>query len=545
MKTEEVMMEMRDGVRLQSFIHLPSGNGPFPALLARCMYGADRMRDSAEFYRAKGYAVVLQNVRGRHGSEGGAIGRNDFPEDGYDTMAWMVTQPWCNNRIGTIGRSALARFQIATAFLAHPAHLAMVPEVLPYGMMSRLGGAFMFSQPVQWLYYAQSGPELKNYAAIDWMPHLFKLPITKALDDIGGPLDLYHDVITDVQKHYGTDFIKSDSFKALKTPNLMITGWYDHCVTGSVDFFMQTMRYASEEQKRNTHLVIGPWTHSAEIDISGEYDFGPNAGLDRSIIDAFYEHHLKGNPPHEPFAPVKIFVMGRNEWRDEQEWPLSRAIDTNFYLHSHGDVCGAWVRGGLAQNPPGEEKPDCFSYDPSDPVPTWGGANSAPARVLPMKMGPRDQRLTLYRKDVLTYYSHPLQESLEVTGMLKLVLYAASSAKDTDFTAKFMDIAPDGNARLLSDGVVRARFRNGACQPESIKPGVVYRYEIDLWQTSNEFKAGHCIGLAISSSNFPRLNRNLNTGGDNERESDYITADQVIFHDATFPSHLILPVIKR
>ena len=189
-------------------------------------------------------------------------------------------------------------------------------------------------------------------------------------------------------------------------------------------------------------------------------------------------------------------------------------------------------------------EPDHFTYDPADPVPTWGGANSAPARVLPMKRGARDQRITLYRRDVLTFYTAPLLKPVEVTGMLKLVLYAASSAKDTDFTAKLMDVAADGNARLLSDGVVRARFRDGLDNPGNIVPGKIYRYEIDLWFTSNEFKPGHCIALAISSSNFPRINRNLNTGGDNERDSDFITADQTIFHDATFPSHLILPVIS-
>jgi hypothetical protein len=544
MNIQEIMIGMRDGLRLQSFVYLPPGQGPFPALLARCMYGADRLREAAESYRSKGYAVVLQNVRGRHGSEGGEIGRNDFPEDGYDTMSWMAAQPWCNKRIGTIGRSALARFQIATAFLAHPAHLAMVPEALPYRMMSHLGGAFMFSQPAQWLYYAQSGPELKAYEKIDWMPHLFKLPATKVLDDIGGPLVLYRDTVTDIHRHYGTEGFGPDRFKALKTPNLLITGWYDHCATGSVDFFMQTMQHASDEQKGNTHLIVGPWTHSCEADVRGEYDFGPHAGLDRSVIDAFFAQHLKGRQTHEPLAPVRIFVMGRNAWRNEREWPLSRAVETRLYLHSSGDVRGAWVRGCLSRNPPGEEKPDCFTYDPEDPVPTWGGANSAPARALPMKMGPRDQCITLYRKDVLAYYSDPLPEPLEVTGMLKLVLFAASSAKDTDFTAKLMDIAPDGNARLLSDGVIRARFRNGLHRTEFIKPGDVYRYEIDLWQTSNEFKPGHRIGLAISSSNFPRMNRNLNTGGDNERESDFITADQIIFHDAKFPSHLILPVIK-
>lgn len=545
MEPQEIMINMRGGLRLQNFIYLPSGDGPFPVLLARCMYGADRMRDKAEFYRAKGYAVVLQNVRGRHGSEGGAIGRNDFPEDGYDTMDWIAAQPWCNQRIGTLGRSALARVQIATSFLGHPAHQAMSPTVLPYGMMSRLGGAMMFSQIAQWIYYAQSGPDLNPFERVDWMPHLFKLPITSALDDIGGRLDLYREVVTNAHTHYSSDKVHPDKFKTLNTPNFMFTGWYDHCLMGSIDFFMETMQHASEAQKRNTHLVIGPWDHSATGDDAGEYDFGPGANLDHSAMElAFFERHLKKQPPHEAPAPVKIFVMGKNEWRDESEWPLSRARETKFYLHSDGDVCGAWRRGGLSVDSPGEERPDRFTYDPADPVPTWGGANSHPARVLPMKRGARDQRITLYRKDVLTFYTPPLQRPVEVTGMLKLVLYAASSATDTDFTAKLMDVAPDGNARLISDGVVRARFRHGLDKPEKIVPEEIYRYEIDLWATSNEFQPGHCIALAVSSSNFPRINRNLNRGGDNERDRDFIKADQTVYHDARFPSHLILPVIE-
>jgi len=544
MSTEEIMIHMRDGVRLQNFLYLPPGEGPFPALLARCMYGADRVVDNAKFWVEKGYAVLLQNIRGRHGSEGGPVGRNDFAEDGYDTMEWMVAQPWCSKRIGTFGRSALARVQVATAFLAHPAHLAMAPTVLPYGMMSRLGGAIMFSQIPQWMYFAQSGPELSPFDTVEWMPHLFKLPVTSVLDDLGGPLEQYRDVVINAHSNYISDPLRPDNFKALHTPNFMVTGWYDHCATGPVDFFMHTMAHAPEPQKRNTHLLIGPWDHSADGDEAGEYDFGPDANLDHSAIEAaFFEHHLKGKPPAEPLAPVKIFVMGRNEWRDEVEWPLSRAQETKFYLHSQGDISGAWVRGTLSTEPPGEEKPDRFTYDPADPVPTWGGANSAPAKVLPMKRGARDQRITLYRKDVLTFYSNPLQAHLEVTGMLKLVLYAASSAIDTDFTAKLMDVAPDGNARLLSDGVVRTRFRNGLKTPEFIEPGTVYCYEIDLWFTSNEFQPGHCIALAISSSNFPRINRNLNTGGDNEQDSNFIAANQTIFHDSRYPSHLVLPVI--
>jgi predicted acyl esterase len=543
-KTEEIKVAMRDNVHLQTFLFLPRGKGPFPSLMARCMYGADRLQEQARTWTEKGYAVVLQNVRGRHGSEGGPSGRGDYAEDGYDTMEWMVAQPWCNRRIGTFGRSAVARAQVSTAFLAHPAHRAMAPQVLPYGMGSRLGGAFMFSQIAQWLYWAQSGPELNPYETVDWMPHLFKLPVTSVLDDLGGPVDMYRAAVTDPRTIYGWSMMRPDQFKDLKVPNLMVTGWYDHCATGPIDFFMQTMRYASEEQKRNTHLIVGPWDHGVDGDAAGEYDFGLQANLDHQAIEeSFFAHHLHKTPLPEPLPPVKIFVMGRNVWRDEKEWPLSRARETKFYLHSNGNVRGAWLRGQLSRNIPGDENPDHFTYDPTDPVPTWGGANSAPAVVLPMKRGPRDQRITLYRRDVLTYYSEPLEEPLEVTGMLKLVLYAASSSVDTDFTAKLMDVAPDGKARLLSDGVVRARFRQGPDLPKAIEPGKIYRYEIDLWFTSNEFQPGHRIGVAISSSNFPRFDRNLNTGGDNEQDPRFVTADQTVFHNAEYSSHLILPVV--
>jgi len=544
MSKQEIMIQMHDGVHLQNFLYLPPGQGPFPSLLARCMYGADRVETRAQFWMERGYAVLLQNIRGRHGSEGGPAGRNDFPEDGYDTMEWMSKQTWCNGRIGTFGRSALARVQIATAFLAHPAHRAMAPVVLPYKMLSHLGGALMFSQIPQWMYLAQSGPELGSYETVEWMPHLFKLPLTSVLDDVGGPVEQYRDIVTNAHANYFSDPIDPDVFQALDTPNLMITGWYDHCATGSIDFFMYTMQYASEAQKRNTHLIIGPWDHGIAGDEANEYDFGPNADLDHTSIEAdFFDMHLKAGSSPKPLAPVKIFVMGRNIWRDEEEWPLTRATDTKLFLHSDGDVCGAWRRGTLSFDSPADEKHDRFTYDPADPVPTWGGANSGPAKILPMKRGARDQRITLYRKDVLTYFSDRLQEPLEVTGMLKMVLYASTTAVDTDFTAKLMDVAPDGNARLISDGVIRARFRNGLANPELIVPAKVYRFDIDLWFTSNEFQVGHSIAVAISSSNFPRIDRNLNTGGDNQQDSNFVTADQMVFHDVEYPSHIVLPVI--
>ncbi len=546
MKPQEFMIAMSDGIRLQTFVFLPAGNGPFEALLARCMYGADQLADDARFWTERGYAVVLQNVRGRKRSQGGATGLNNYAQDGYDTMEWMMNQSWCKPCIGTFGRSALARVQVETAFLGHPAHKAMAPMVLPFGMNLHFGGAYMFSQIAQWFYFAQSGPDLNPYDQVDWMPHLYKLPISEVLDDIGGPLDLYRQVLEDpLNLKVWTNF-SNDVFKNLAIPNLMVTGWYDHCATGAVDFFLKTMRHGTEAQKRHTHLIIGPWDHGAVGNAAGEYDFGPQAEVDHKAVEAaFFDHHLRGRQLTEDLAPVRIFVMGRNQWRDEDSWPPRRARQIKFYLHSDGEVSGAWKRGQLSTTPPGREKPDRFTYNPADPVPSWGGANSGPAISLPMSRGPRDQRLTLYRPDVLTFFSAPVEAPLEVTGTIKLVLYAASTAVDTDFTAKLMDVSPDGNARLLSDGLVRARFLEGHHKPREIEPNKIYQYEIDLWFTSNEFQTGHRIALAVSSSNFPRFGRNLNTGGDNERSGSFVKARQTVFHDSVHPSHLVLPVVEK
>ena len=540
----EVMIPVRDGTRLQSFVHLPNGSDPFPSLMVRCMYGTEGVDGSVRKFVDKGYAVLAQNVRGRHKSEGGLTGRGDFPEDGFDTIEWMTGQAWCNGKVGTFGSSALARVQTATALLAHPSHRAMCPQVLPYGMFSRLGGSFMLHQIPMWLLFAQSGAELRDVDAVDWQYHLGTLPVSGILDDLGGPIDMFRDVVTNPHREY-MSLAEPASISRLKTPNLMVTGWYDHCGTGAIDFFTDTMTHGTENQKRNTHLVVGPWDHSCDPEVIPDYDFGPEAKQEHHAAEvAFFARHLKGDLGDTSPPPVRIFVMGKNVWRDEDNWPLDRAVETKVYLHSEGDVSGSWTPGSLSMQPPGDEPSDRFDYDPLDPVPTWGGANSAPARVLPMRRGPRNQQITLYRKDVLTYYGDPLEEPLEVTGPLKLVLFAASTAADTDFTAKLMDVAPDGNARLLSDGVVRARFRNGLEAPQLLTPNDPVRYEIDLWSTSNEFQLGHRIALAISNSNFPRLSRNLNTGGDNERDSDSVVANQTIFHDAVRPSHLLLPIVR-
>ena len=538
----EIMIAMRDGVRLQTFVSLPTAEDRYPCLLARCTYGTDIVSEQARRFVDSGFAVVTQNVRGRHGSEGTLTSPFANGEDGFDTLDWIVAQPWCNGRVGTFGRSALAILQTTTALLGHPAHRAMCPQVLPYAPMRRLGGSFLLHQVPLWYYRAWSGPELNPYETIDWMPHLYKLPVTSILDDVDGPKERYRSAVTQMRSEM--EYADPRSFAKLNTPTLLVTGWYDHSSAGAIDFFLHTQTYASAEQKRHTHLVIGPWDHRCDPAEIRDYDFGAEAFRDHQEAEvAFFDRHLKQIDSMASPARVRIFVMGRNAWRDESSWPLDRAIDTKFYLHSAGDVRGAWERGSLSEIHPSDEKPDHFTYDPEFPVPSFGGANSGPAQVLPMRRGPRDQRMVLYRDDVLTYYSDILEKPLEVTGPIILVLYAATSARDTDFTAKLMDVLADGNARLLSDGVVRARYRNGISNPELAEPNQPVRYEIDLWQTSNEFQRGHRIALAISSSNFPRLSRNLNTGGDNERDKHYLVAEQTVFHDAQHPSHLILPVV--
>ncbi|MDP6778647.1 MAG: CocE/NonD family hydrolase [Candidatus Latescibacteria bacterium] len=551
MTTQDVMVPMRDGVRLHTGFCLPDGGGPFATVMFRATRAVSLGSPWARVFVEAGYAYVMQSVRGFGKSEGDPRKEKDQAPDGVDTLEWLVAQPWCNGLVGTVGGSELGEYQLRTAFEGHPAHRAMCPYVPSYGSSNHhYGGAFMF--PRTFIHSARGNME--DYAQHDWMPHFYTLPVIKMLEASGlettkeGRQRFYTDIPLFFDHPEDADFTDPEDFepfKKLNTPNLMVTGWYDHCSVAAFEFYQHSMAYGSDSQKQNTHLVVGPWDHDIDPKSIADYDFGDAAERDHRAGEiAFFDRHLRGDTSGDALPPVRVFVMGRNEWRDEEAWPLDRAVETHFYMHSERSVRGAWSRGGLSTVPPEDEPPDRFTYDPANPVPSWGGANCGPSRALPMRRGPRDQRITLYRDDVLVYYSEPMEEPLEVTGLLKMVLFAASSARDTDFTAKLMDVAPNGDARLLSDGVIRARFRNGLHRPELLTPGEPVRYEIDLWHTSNEFQPGHRIGLAISSSNFPRLPRNLNTGGDNARDSDTISADQTVFHDSARPSHLILPVIK-
>ena len=321
--------------------------------------------------------------------------------------------------------------------------------------------------------------------------------------------------------------------------------WYDIFLEGTLSGFEGVNALGGPNARGKQRLLVGPWAHIGySLPTSGgtgELDFGPEAEIDFMQIQLrWFDHWLKGEENgvmDEP--PVRIFVMGENRWRDEQEWPPARAEYTPWYLHSGGAANSLDGDGILTPEAPAAEPPDRFVYDPHDPVPSLGGNNLIIAR------GAFDQRPAEVRDDVLVYTSEVLAEDLEVTGPLRVTLWAASSAVDTDFTAKLVDVYPDGYAQNLQDGMIRARYRDSASDPKLMTPGQPYRFEIDLWATSHVFLAGHRIRVEISSSCFPRFDRNPNTGTPVESESTLVPASQTILHDAEHTSHITLPVIPR
>jgi putative CocE/NonD family hydrolase len=324
-----------------------------------------------------------------------------------------------------------------------------------------------------------------------------------------------------------------------------VTSWYDFVQGGTLAHYEAVRDHAmTPEARANQRLLIGPWAHIFPYTVptsrgTGDIDFGPAAKIELHEIQLrWFDYWLKGmRSGILDEAPVKIFVMGENQWRDEREWPLARTRYTPWYLHSGGGANSDHGDGRLSPKPPAEEPTDRFVYDPDDPVATCGG------NTLIISTGVQDQRPLEARRDVLVYTSEPLDAPLEVTGPIIVKLFAASNAVDTDFTAKLVDVRPDGYAQNIADGIIRARYRESTLRPMPLTPGTVYEFTIDLWATSHVFFAGHRLRIDIASSNFPRFDRNLNTGEDQATGTRRVKAEQTIFHDAPRPSHVILPII--
>jgi putative CocE/NonD family hydrolase len=419
----------------------------------------------------------------------------------------------------------------------------VVPLVDPYGDVAYVGGAFQLSLMMGWGAGVSGKGAVRGWNNDDWNKAFRTLPLCTWDTAIGAEVQYLRDWVA--HPHFDSYWKRSSiqgRRKDIAVPIYAVCGWYDLFAKSVLDHVNAVKETSSSEHARkHVHVLMGPWTHGISRDGRvGSLDFGKDAVVDLDAIrNQWFEHWLKGEKTDvEEWPPYRIFVMGRNQWRDEHEWPLARAQYTPYYFHSKGSANTLSGDGTLDATKPGQEPIDRFVYDPDDPVPTLGGCNLGKCPI-----GPHDQTKAEQRKDVLVYTTDELTSELEITGPVKVVLYAASNATDTDWTAKLVDVHPDGRPFNLCDGIIRARYRESADKPTLIEPEKVYRYEIDLWVTSNVFLPGHKIRVEISSSNFPRFDRNPNTGHPFGTDAELQKANQTVYHDAEHGSHILLPVI--
>ena len=536
----DVKVTMRDGVRLSTNIYRPDAPGKFPVLLMRSPYGNGSAGNTEAAYAVnRGYVVVLQDTRGRYESEGIFDAMQPEALDGFDTQQWVGAQPWCNGKIGTFGGSYVGYTQWMPAPLRSQYLVTMFPVVTFSDLHDVVyqNGAFRLELFGPWSFEMshpynvpldsiekQSGKIMMSLPLID-MDKMLGWKIPNLRDWMMHPEhDLYWDRTS-----------IGDGYSKINASVFAIGGWYDILLKGTIDNFLKmTSPCITPEIRNKQKLLIGPWVHDEGKRKVGELDFGEEAVLDEpELMLRWFDNQLKGidnGIVEEP--PVKIFVMGENKWRFENEWPLARTIYQNYYFHSRGNANTLTGDGFLDMNLSKEKTSDKFIYDPENPARTVGS------------MGPYDQLEVEKRTDVLVYSTPPLKNDIEVTGPVFAIVFASSSARNTDFTAKLVDVYPDGRAIRICEGIIRADHRNPSVPPSNIEPGKIYKYKIDLWATSNVFKKDHQIRVEISSSNFPRFDRNLNTGNYFATDTDWVKAEQIIYHDEEYPSCIVLPVIK-
>jgi putative CocE/NonD family hydrolase len=566
-----VPMKMRDGTILYADIFRPDKPGRYPAVLTRLPYNKNIIFPTGSGYMnphryaRSGYAAVIQDVRGTGASEGDPFFFRQEYNDGYDSVEWLAEQPWCDGNVGMYGYSYFGYTQFAAA-ITRPPHLkAICPgytvTVPRYFLFSLRGDKFKLQIEFPWRHIISSlrllrrkdssrdNKELRERLTYltDNIKEQFRFlplkdaPAVEIFSELG-LLPLYADILAHQDDDaYWQQICDLDPVGKIDVPAFHFSGWYDVDLTPAVinSYSQIKEKGGSETARQHQKLLIGPWVHTADMPNKvGELDFGlASSGATVDIAGMhlrWYDCWLKGidnGVREEP--PVRLFVMGDNAWRNEQEWPLARTKFTRYYFHSGGRANSRFGDGGLSTAVPGDEPFDSYLYDPRNPVPSHE-----------MGTGAYNQLGVESRPDVLVYTTGPLQADLEVTGPVETRLFAASSAVDTDFTGKLVDVWPDGRAYNVAEGIIRTTYRQpGARKP--IEPGEVYEYPLSLGATSNVFKAGHRIRLEISSSNFPKWDRNLNTGHPLGQDAEIKLAMQSIFHDPRFPSHIVLPVIPR
>ena len=557
-----VAMQTRDGVTLRADIYHPAGDGPFFVLLQRTPYNKDNTAVFARKAAARGYMVVAQDVRGRFASEGEWYTFKHEINDGYDAVEWAAALPHSNGKVGMFSGSYVGATQWLAA-ISHPPHLAGICPIVTasnyHENWTYQGGAFEQWFNESWTSslaqdtFNRRITEARNAMVGSKILPLSQYPLFN-LDLSPGSVDYTHKLAPYFQDwldhptydSYWKQWSIEENYANIQVPALTITAWYDIFMGGSLRNYMGMKAHAgTEAARKDQQLVVTLGGHSGWGRTIGEVDFGPDAPFDENEITLdWYDYLFLGK--QNQFAsgkPVKIFVMGENKWRDEEAWPLERAKQTRYYLHSAGKANSATGDGALSIATAATETANKFVYDPANPVPTVGGPLCCDA--VHLAPGPRDQKEVESRPDVLVYSTPPLDTDVEVTGPVTLDLFAFSSAVDTDFTAKLVDVWPNGFAQNLTEGILRASYRESTTAPKPIIPGKVYEYKIDLWSTSNVFLKGHRIRLEVSSSNFPRFDRNLNTGKSASTSAVFVKATNTILHDAAHPSALLLPVVPR
>lgn len=537
----DVKVTMRDGIRLSTNIYRPHTTGTFPVVLVRTPYGngGEGNRDG-HFFARHGFVYVAQDVRGQSQSEGCFYAMRSELKDGIDMLQWTGSQPWSNGKVGTLGGSYVGFTQWMPAAAQSPYLKTMMPAVSFSDLYNTVyqNGALFLGLFGPWSIEMTKPHFVKD----EWIRSrmdsvLLSLPLMEMDKAMGWRIPFLRDCLAHpTRDKFWDETSIGDNYHKITASVYNVGGWFDILLKGTIDNYLKMTgdRIAPETRKKQK-LVIGPWVHSWGQRKVGELDFGEEASFnDQEFRLNWFNSQLKGiNNGIMEEPPVKIFVMGDNRWRAENEWPLARTNYRKYYLHSKGKANTLNGDGSLNVERPKDEPRDSFIYDPAHPV------------ISKETMGPYDQRAIENRQDVLVYTTPVLKSDMEVTGPVKVILFASSSASNTDFTAKLVDVHPDGRAMRICEGIIRASHRNADKRPSNIVPGEVYEYEIDLWATSNLFKKGHQIRVEIASSNFPRFDRNLNTGNDFATETNMIKAKQEIFHSKKYPSCIILPVIEE
>ena len=557
------MVSMRDGVRLAVDIFRPEGEGRFPVVLNSTPYNKDGGAGRARWLAARGYVAVNADVRGRFKSEGAWDPFNrQHKSDGYDLVEWLGSQPWSTGKVGTWGLSYMGWTQWWTASQAPPSLVAIVPEVAPPDQFRNLPyqEGILVSVMLDWACTNQGSGNIvvgsggyggfpaTRYEDMMHTPYIDLLNYRKV--NKGSPWfeTWIRDNLSTSDYWKGIAYQTKESYAKINVPSLAVSGWFDADFSGTPMNYLGMKQYGATAEARRPRMVVGPWSHTGRGRSLLRFDYGETAAIDwDGYICRWFDYHLKGvenGVLDDP--PVHLFIMGRNRWRSASDWPLPETKWTRFYFHSGGKANSSAGDGTLSTAPPGNEPPDRYTYDPLHPTPSMFKG--------PHIEGPVDSRECSVREDVLVYSTPPLEEEIEVTGPITAKLYGATSAHDTDWMVRLIDIWPDGYEALLCEGVLRARCRDpergGAftsTRLSLIEPDKVYEYLIEFWRaTGNVFLKGHRMRIEVSSSYYPYYLRNLNTGADNVGlETSHAVARQTIYHDAERPSHVVLPVMPN